>query len=410
MSNRTYDIIVYGATSFVGQILTRYMIDHCNADNPVKWAIAGRSATKLEDLKRSLGESGGTLPILVADADDEDALREIALSAKVVITTVGPYALYGESMVKVCAENGTDYCDLCGEAYWIKRMIKTYADTAKQSGARLVSCCGFDSIPSDLGTHFLQQQGKTRFGKYFSSVKLGVNAMKGGASGGTLASMIEAIKAAKADPKLRREMNNPYSLCPERKDLKQPQVSIKSPTYDSDFETWSAPFIMEAINARVVLRSNLLQDMDYGETFLYREQMLTGKGIKGRLSAFALTLGLGLFALGVIVTPIRGLLQRFVLPKPGEGPSPEAQLSGFFNVSLLGKTEDNQQLQVTVTGDRDPGYGSTAKMLAQAGLCLAFDVSKQECSGGFWTPASSMGDKLIQRLCDHAGLTFELQE
>ena len=406
MTNPSFDLIVYGATSFVGQILTRYLVEHVGVDKTVNWAIAGRSASKLDILKVSLGTAGDDLSVIIADADNADALADMAQSTRVIATTVGPYALYGEALVKACAENGTDYCDLCGEAYWIKRMIVKYADAAKLSGARIVSCCGFDSIPSDLGVHFLQQHGQQRFGRYFSDIKLAVNAMKGGASGGTLASMIEAVKAAKSDPKLRKDMNNPYILCPESPDLRHPQVSIKGPAYDIDFQRWSAPFIMEAINARVVLRSNMLLGMAYGDDFLYREQMITGKGFKGRLSAIGLTAGLGLFAVTVIINPLRAFMQRFVLPKPGEGPSPEAQLAGHFDVSLLGKNEDGQSLEVRVTGDRDPGYGCTAKMLAQASLCLAFDVTQEQCEGGFWTPATAMGGQLTDRLTQHAGMTF----
>ena len=408
MTKPSFDLIVYGATSFVGQILTRYLVEHVGVNKTVNWAIAGRSASKLDALKTSLGTAGDDLTVIIADADNADALAHMAKSTRVIATTVGPYALYGEALVKACAENGTDYCDLCGEAYWIKRMIVKYADAAKQSGARIVSCCGFDSIPSDLGVHFLQQHGQQRFGKYFNSIKLAVNAMKGGASGGTLASMIEAVKAAKSDPKLRKDMNNPYILCPEIPDLRHPQVSIKGPAYDADFQRWSAPFIMEAINARVVLRSNMLLGMAYGDDFLYREQMITGKGFKGRLSAIGLTAGLGLFAVTVIINPLRAFMQRYVLPKPGEGPSPEAQLAGYFDLSLLGKNEDGKTLKVRVTGDRDPGYGCTAKMLAQASLCLAFDITQEQCNGGFWTPATAMGDQLTDRLTQHAGMTFTI--
>jgi short subunit dehydrogenase-like uncharacterized protein len=408
MTKPSFDLIVYGATSFVGQILTRYLVEHVGVNKTVNWAIAGRSASKLDALKTSLGTAGDDLTVIIADADNADALAHMAKSTRVIATTVGPYALYGEALVKACAENGTDYCDLCGEAYWIKRMIVKYADAAKQSGARIVSCCGFDSIPSDLGVHFLQQHGQQRFGRYFNSIKLAVNAMKGGASGGTLASMIEAVKAAKSHPKLRKDMNNPYILCPEIPDLRHPQVSIKGPAYDADFQRWSAPFIMEAINARVVLRSNMLLGMAYGDDFLYREQMITGKGFKGRLSAIGLTAGLGLFAVTVIINPLRAFMQRYVLPKPGEGPSPEAQLAGYFDLSLLGKNEDGKTLKVRVTGDRDPGYGCTAKMLAQASLCLAFDITQEQCNGGFWTPATAMGDQLTDRLTQHAGMTFTI--
>jgi short subunit dehydrogenase-like uncharacterized protein len=406
MTTRDFDLIIYGASSFVGQIMSRYLAEHIGFSGAVKWAIAGRSSSKLNKLRTSLGEVAANLPIIIADADDGTSLANLCQSTRVIATTVGPYALYGEQMVKACAENGTDYCDLCGEAYWIKRMIVKYADAAEQTGARIVSCCGFDSIPSDLGVHFLQQQGHQRFGKYFTTIKFAVNKMKGGASGGTLASMIEVVKAAKSDPKLRKEMNNPYILCPEKPNLCHPQVSIKGPKFDNDFQCWSAHFIMEAINARVVLRSNMLLGMAYGDDFLYREQMMTGKGFSGRVFAIALTAGLGLFALSVVINPLRHFMQRFVLPKPGEGPSPESQLTGHFNVSLLGKNGDGGTLTVRVTGDRDPGYGCTAKMLAQARLCLAFDVTKEDCKGGFWTPATAMRNQLTDRLIQYAGMTF----
>ena len=409
MTTKSFDLIIYGASSFVGQILTHYLVEHVGVNNDVRWAIAGRSASKLKQLKESLGTAATELPVIIADAADGETLAAMCQSTRVIVTTVGPYALYGEPLVKACAENGTDYCDLCGEAYWIKKMIVKYTESAKQSGARLVSCCGFDSIPSDLGVHFLQQKAKQRFGLFFDDVKLSVNAMKGGASGGTLASMIEAVKAAIDDPVLRKEMNNPYILCPEKTDLKHSQISIKGPFFDQDIQRWVAPFIMEAINARVVLRSNMLLQLPYGTKFLYREQMVTGIGIKGRLSALGLTLGLGFFAFSVVVLPIRKFMQRFVLPKPGEGPSPAAQLAGYFDVSLLGKNTNGEKLQIRVTGDRDPGYGCTAKMLAQAGLSLAFDFTEEEKLGGFWTPATAMGDKLIDRLTKHAGMTFEVE-
>ena len=408
MSTRPYDLVIYGATSFVGQILTRYLLEHIHVGSEVSWAIAGRSERKLNELRNSLGSDAKNLPVIVAHADDEVALSGMVKSARVIATTVGPYALYGEMLVKSCALNGTDYCDLCGEAYWIKKMIVKYGNTAKESGARLVSCCGFDSIPSDLGVHFLQEHSKKQFNAYCTEIKLGVNAMKGGASGGTLASMIEAVKAAKNDVRLRKEMGNPYILCPEKKDLSHRQVSIRRPVFDQDFQSWSGPFIMEAINARVVLRSHMLSGMPYGNNFLYREQMITGKGFSGRLSAFTQSIVLGLFAVSVFMTPTRKLLQRF-LPKPGEGPSPEAQAAGYFDISLLGKTGSGKRLEVQVTGDRDPGYGCTAKMLAQSGLSLAFDFDEVDREGGFWTPATLMGDKLITRLIDHAGMTFNLK-
>ena len=408
MATKKFDLVIFGATSFVGQILTEYLFDHIGLSRKVKWAIAGRSEAKLNNLRDSLGEKAAKLPIIVADSMDQPALEDMCKKSRVIVSTVGPYALYGETLVKVCAENGNDYCDLTGEAYWIKQMILKYEKTAKTSGARIVNCCGFDSIPSDLGNHFLQREGKKQFGKFFNQVKLRVKAMKGGASGGTIASMAEMIVAAKADAQVRRDMANPYILCPKKHSYSIKQTSVKGPAYDRDFGSWSAPFIMEAINARVVLRSNTLRRMAFGKDFSYGEAMLTGAGNSGRLKAIALTAGLAAFAGSMVLDPIRNLMNKFVLPKPGEGPSLQDQLNGFFDIELMGKNAKGEKLTVKVTGDRDPGYGCTAKMLAQAGLCLAFDLAKEDKAGGFWTPSTAMGDLLIERLNNHAGMSFTL--
>ena len=335
MATKKFDLVIFGATSFVGQILTEYLFDHIGLSRKVKWAIAGRSEAKLNNLRDSLGEKAAKLPIIVADSMDQPALEDMCKKSRVIVSTVGPYALYGETLVKVCAENGNDYCDLTGEAYWIKQMILKYEKTAKKSGARIVNCCGFDSIPSDLGNHFLQREGKKQLGKFFNQVKLRVKAMKGGASGGTIASMAEMIVAAKADAQVRRDMANPYILCPEKHSYSIKQTSVKGPTYDKDFGSWSAPFIMEAINARVVLRSNTLRRMAFGKDFSYGEAMLTGAGNSGRLKAIALTAGLAAFAGSMVLDPIRNLMNKFVLPKPGEGPSLQDQLNGFFDIHLM---------------------------------------------------------------------------
>jgi short subunit dehydrogenase-like uncharacterized protein len=408
MATKKFDLVIFGATSFVGQILTEYLFDHIGLSRKVKWAIAGRSEAKLNNLRDSLGEKAAKLPIIVADSMDQPALEDMCKKSRVIVSTVGPYALYGETLVKVCAENGNDYCDLTGEAYWIKQMILKYEKTAKKSGARIVNCCGFDSIPSDLGNHFLQREGKKQFGKFFNQVKLRVKAMKGGASGGTIASMAEMIVAAKADAQVRRDMANPYILCPKKHSYSIKQTSVKGPAYDRDFGSWSAPFIMEAINARVVLRSNTLRRMAFGKDFSYGEAMLTGAGNSGRLKAIALTAGLAAFAGSMVLDPVRNLMNKFVLPKPGEGPSLQDQLNGFFDIQLMGKNARGDKLTAKVTGDRDPGYGCTAKMLAQAGLCLAFDLAKEDKAGGFWTPSTAMGDLLIERLNNHAGMSFTL--
>ena len=320
MDSKSLDIILFGATSFVGKITTQYLLTEIGLGNNVKWAIAGRSLQKLKQLKAELGSKAEAIPVIVADSSDSASLTKMCQQTRVVLSTVGPYALYGESLIEACVNNGNDYCDLTGEAYWIKKMLDKYQIRAEKTGARIINCCGFDSIPSDLGVHFLQQLSQKQLGTYCSDVKLRVKAMKGGVSGGTVASGIEMAKAVKKDPTLRRKMGNPYLLCqPQTSIVKQPRVL--KPTFDKDFQAWSAPFIMETINSRVVLRSNNLQQQNSLENFTYGEAVLTGKGRKGYFRALGVTLGLGSFALAAKNKFLRFLIQKFALPKPGQGPS-----------------------------------------------------------------------------------------
>ncbi|MFL2531355.1 MAG: saccharopine dehydrogenase family protein [Porticoccaceae bacterium] len=408
MDSKTLDIILFGATSFVGKITTQYLLNEVGIGKGVTWAIAGRSLGKIKQLKNQLGPEAENIPIIVADSADSASLTKMCQQGRVILSTVGPYALYGESLVEACVHNGNDYCDLTGEAYWIKKMLDKYQLRAEKTGARIINCCGFDSIPSDLGVYFLQQASQRQFGTVCKDVKLRVKAMKGGVSGGTVASGIEMAKAVKKDPALRRKMGNPYLLCQSQTSrVKQPR--ILKPTFDKDFNAWSAPFIMETINSRVVLRSNSLQQHDDCEDFTYGEAVLTGKGRQGYFRAWGITLGLGGFGLAAKNKLLRFLIQKFLLPKPGQGPSPKQQENGFFDLRIIGKN-NQQSVTIKVTGDKDPGYGCTAKMLTQAGLCMAFDIGKTELSGGFWTPATAMNEKLIKRLVASAGMTFDILE
>lgn len=404
MTDKTFDIVVYGATSFVGQIMTRYMQAQFG-DGSIRWAIAGRSRDKLQKLSETIGLSG--IEMLVADASDEAALEAICARTRVVVSTVGPYALYGDTLVKVCAASGTHYCDLTGEPQWIRKMQARHESAARKSGAWIVHCCGFDSIPSDLGVHFLQQHASRQFGQACNRINMRVAEIRGGASGGTIASMINMVKEASGDADLRRQLEDPYSLCPPGHGFSARQREVKM-AYDDDYKSWVAPFIMAAINARVVHRSNALSHKSYGADFLYEEAMVTGAGGAGKRAARAISWGMTGFMLGLLVPPIRWLLENHILPKPGEGPSEHAQLTGGYDLVFLGTTPDGNKIRCRVTGDRDPGYGSTAKMLAQAAACLARDVP-ESTAGGFWTPATLMGDKLTRRLQAHAGLTFELE-
>lgn len=408
MEKAQYDVVVFGATSFVGKILSRYLVDTFGTKGELKWAAAGRSLAKLEKLKTALGRKATQMPLIVADSEDEASLAAMCAQTRVVVTTVGPYALFGEPLVKVCAESGTDYADLAGEVQWIRKMIERYEDKAKETGARIVHCCGFDSVPSDMGVYFLQQHAQEAFQEPCTRVKMRVKAARGEFSGGTVASLMNVVKEASKDPELRKELANPYSLCPPDHPFIARQPNVKSAEYDPDFSAWLAPFVMSAINTRIVHRSNALLDKAYGTGFIYDEAMIAGRGIKGRATAYGIAGATGGFMVASVVKPTRWALERFVLPKPGEGPSPEAQKRGFYDLRFVGRTADGQKIRTKVTGDQDPGYGSTAKMLGQAGACLALDLAKNDKPGGFWTPSTAFGDNLLQRLTRYAGLKFEV--
>ncbi|MFQ3248677.1 saccharopine dehydrogenase family protein [Glaciecola sp.] len=393
-----FDFILYGATSFVGQIMAEYLAGY--AGEKFTWAMAGRSESKLQALKARLNLTD--IPHFVAEADDEIALKALCVETNAIVSTVGPYALYGETVVKVCAQSGTDYCDLTGEPQWIKQMLDKYEAEAKKSGARIVHCTGFDSIPSDLGVYKLQQVCIEESAKPAKHIKMRVRRLKGAASGGTIASMLNVFKETKENPALRRVLVNPYVLCPIGHPFKQRQKNHKGAEFDASLGIWTMPFVMASINERIVHRSNALLGNQYGEDFLYDEAM----SAKGRFQAWTTTLSLGAFMLAASISPLRSLLAKYVLPKPGEGPSEEQQLNGMFDMRFYAKLENGEQRVVKVVGDRDPGYGSTGKMLAQAVLCLSKDVP--DLPGGFWTPASALNEPLIERLATHAGVTVEL--
>jgi len=406
MKEKKFDLVVFGATSFVGQILVQYLWKRHGLNGEVQWAIAGRDASKLDALKTRLGEQARDLPVLLANAASEDELKALCAQTRVVVSTVGPYALYGSPLVKVCAQSGTDYCDLTGEVQWIARMIEQHEETARETGARIVHCCGFDSIPSDLGVYFLQQAATAKFGEPCQQVRMRVRKLKGEFSGGTVASMINVTREVAADPALAKKLANPYLICPNRLPARQPNVSFAE--FDPVSKSWLAPFVMAGINTRVVHRSNALQGYGYGKEFKYDEAMMTGNGLKGRFMAMGLAGGLAGFLVGAALPPTRWVLEKFVVPKPGEGPSENSQQRGSYDLRFHGTTSREHTLSARVTGDMDPGYGSTGKMLGEAAVCLAKDLGGK--AGGFWTPASLMGDKLVDRLQKHAGLTFELMQ
>ena len=408
--NRPYAVILYGATSFVGQITAHYLINFLsNAKNKdgsnVTWAIAGRDEEKLNELQSKLESK---VDIIIANSKDSASLDEMTKQTQVIISTVGPYLKYGEPLIKSCAENGTDYVDLTGEAIFIKDMMDKYQDTAKQSGARIVNSCGFDSIPSDLGVYFTQTKAEEKFGEACNVIHMRVKAAKGGISGGTIASMATIFEEVGEDKSRRKQVANPYLLNDDTDVPNVRQDNVSKPEYDSAHKRWLAPFVMASINTRIVHRSNQLLGYEYGRDFKYDEAMWMKDGVKGKLSSYAMSAGLLGFATAMMIKPSRELLSKHVLPKAGTGPSKDEQENGYFDIRHFGQTAKNDTITVKVTGDKDPGYGSTSRMLAQAALCLAQDISKEDVGGGFWTPASAMGDKLIARLEEHSGLSFEV--
>lgn len=400
-----FDIVVFGATSFVGDIITGYLMSQYGSNGEIKWAVAGRSENKLNSLKAK--HNAQDIPHIIADAANEAQLQHIAAQTRVILSTVGPYALYGEPLVKVCAQSGTDYCDLTGEVQWYKRMMDKYEATAQASGARIVHCSGFDSIPSDMGVYFLQQKAKEKFGKFCHQVTNRIAKIRGGASGGTVTSMTNIAKEAAKDPALRKELKNPYSICPQGYPFRSRQHNVSGAEFDDDYTAWIGPFVMAAVNTRVVHRSNALLGNAYGTDFKYSEAMLMGKGPKGKARARNMGWGLNIFMVLAAIGPTRWVMEKFILPKPGEGPSIKEQETGMYDMRFIGTAESGNKIKVKVTGDKDPGYGSTAKMISESAICLA-QLSKEDKPGGFWTPSSAYGLTLVDRLTKNAGLTFEV--
>ena len=416
---RAYTVVLYGATSFVGQITAHYLAQFLTEQKPnedashsVTWAIAGRDEDKLKKLQDEIvskqGNKADKVAIIIANSNDEASLDAMTKQTQVLISTVGPYLKYGEPLIKFCAQNGTDYVDLTGEAIFIKDMLDKYQDTAKQSGARIVNSCGFDSIPSDLGVYFTQQQAQDKFNQACETIHMRVKAAKGGVSGGTIASMGTIFEEVGEDKARRKQVANPYLLNDDTDAPTTRQKNISKPEYDDDHKRWLAPFVMAVMNTRIVHRTNQLLSYEYGREFKYDEAMWMQDGVKGKLMSYGLSAGLLGFASAMMFKPSRELLSKHVLPKSGSGPSKSEQENGFFDIRFFGTTAKQDTINTKVTGDRDPGYGSTSRMLAQSALCLAQDISQEDVAGGFWTPATAMGDKLIQRLEEHAGLSFEI--
>ena len=405
--NRSYDVIVWGATGFTGRLVAEYLAENYPATDTLRWAIGGRSRDKLERVAETLSSKGFRPDILVANSHDPKAMDELARQARVILTTVGPYARYGSELVAACVANGTHYCDLCGEAQWIRKMIDLHHDAAAKSGAKIIMCCGFDSIPSDMGVYALQQEAISRHGNPVKNLTLLVRAIKGGASGGTFASMLNAIDEAKRDRSVMRILSDPYGLNPEGERKGPDGRDQRGALFHEDAGVWTGPFVMAGINTKVVRRSNALAGYPYGRDFQYSEATIAGTGLGGRLKAMVTGYSIQMFVLAAAIPLTRKHLLDRKLPKPGEGPSPQQRETGFFNLKLLGRANDGSLMNMRILGDRDPGYGSTSKMLAESSVCLALD--DPDIGGGCWTPSVAMGDQLLVRLQNNAGLTFDME-
>ena len=399
--DREYDIIVWGATGFTGRLVVDYMAEQ-QANSNLKWAVGGRNPQKLQQML-----AGRDVAMVTADSGDEASIEALVRRTRVILTTVGPYARYGSSLVAACAKHGTDYCDLTGEVHWMREMITAYQEEARATGARIVHTCGFDSIPSDLGVYFLQKHMLSTHGVPARQIKYRPRAFSGGFSGGTIDSMIAMMEKAREDRSIRTKLADPYVLNDTQRGLDGPDRL--SAYYDEDFDSWVGPFVMGSVNTRVVRRSAELLNGLYGRDFQYNEGVLSGEGAGGFLGATGTGVGTGVFVGAASVSFTRGLMQKF-LPKPGEGPSDDAINNGYYDIELFGQhpTDSNKNVRVRVKGDKDPGYGSTSKMIVESALALAQD--DLPVSGGFWTPASAMGDQLLARLPQNAGVTFEVIE
>jgi short subunit dehydrogenase-like uncharacterized protein len=397
-NSRDFDVVLFGATGYTGQLVADHLAAHGGG---ARLALAGRNRERLQHV---CSEIRSSLPLLVGDSQDPAFVTQLAQRAKVVCTTVGPYSLYGERLVAACVDQGTSYCDLTGEVNFVRRMIDRYEERARQSGARIVHSCGFDSIPSDLGTFYLQEQARARWGAPCDDVRARVTKMRGGSSGGTVASGLEVMKATQNDSELRKLLLSPYTLNPTGQQTGPDEPDRYLPRQDPDFG-WVAPFIMAACNTRIVRRTNAVLGYPYGRNFRYDEAIATGRGPKGFAAASGISAGTMGMVIAMTVPPLRKISQRY-LPKPGQGPTREQRETGFFVYELVG-TRGQEQIRVRVSADRDPGYGATSKMLGQAALCLALDADRLPVQGGSWTPASAMGNVLIERL-NSVGVRFEV--
>ncbi len=399
---KNFDVIIWGATSFTGKLVCEYIFSNYKT-NEIKWAMAGRDKKKLEDVRSEIADT--SVPILLADSFDENTLSDLVKQTKVMCSTVGPFSVYGTLLVDLCVRFKTNYCDITGEAHWIRTLIDKFHGEAKSKKIKIVNSCGFDSIPSDMGVYFIQNKIKKVYKNYAKSIKMRVAGIRGGISGGTYSSINNLLSEAYNDKTIFKVLNNPYGLNPNDKMEGLDKKDLRKIIFDKESNSWIYPFIMAGINTKIVRRSNALSNFQYGKDFRYEEAMMAGKGISGFWKSI-----LAVFPLAMIGLSPNSFLKKIVnsyMPKPGEGPGIEKRKNGFYNLRFYITIDEKRKAFAKVIGDSDPGYGSTSKMLAESAICLAFDnLSKNY---GVITPSSGMGDKLLNRLKENAGLSFELK-
>jgi short subunit dehydrogenase-like uncharacterized protein len=404
-AERELDIVLYGATGFVGALTAEYLAEHAPADARI--GLGGRSQDKLERLRDRLAGRAAEWPLVVADSSDEAAVGELARRTRTVATTVGPYAKYGMAVLGACAEAGTHYADLSGEVLFMREAIDRFHAVAAGSGARIVHACGFDSIPSDLGVHTLHEAVRADGDGELGETTTLLVGVRGGLSGGTIDSLRGSLDEARGSREARRLLTDPYALSPDRE--AEPnhgtERDVAGVSRDSETGRWLAPFVMAPLNTRVVRRSNALQGWAYGRAFRYREMMSTGSDLLAPAKAAAVAGGLGALFAGMSFPPTRAVLDR-VLPSPGDGPSEETRRKGFFKFEIRTRTPGGAGYVATVIGQGDPGYQATAVMFGESALCLALDGDRLPEAAGVLTPATAMGSVLTDRL-RAAGQTYE---
>jgi len=402
--SREYDIIVWGASGFTGRLVSEYLFNKYGSNNNLKWAIAGRNSLKLDSIRKEILDN--TVSIIVADSNDLESLNDMVKKTKVICTTVGPYAKYGSNLVSACVENRTHYCDLAGEVQWIRKMIDEHHEEANNNNTKIVNSCGFDSIPSDLGVYYIQKLAKSSKNQRAKLIEMRVAGAKGGISGGTYKSLSNVNKEANEDKEIFKVVINPYGLNPIGEQEGLDKSDLQRIVFDKSSNSWIGPFIMAAINTKIVRRSNALSNYSYGKDFMYNEATLNGKGLLGKIKGYFLAVPIFILMSAKPGSVLKKLID-FILPKPGEGPSKKDREAGYYNLRFYITLEDGSKAFAKVIGDMDPGYGSTSKMLAESAICLAKD--KLPDSGGVLTPSIAMGDALLDRLQKNAGLIFNFK-